>query len=40
VEGEEPCVGVATSASGTQRVYQAEEKELYVKEPFGGDETL
>jgi hypothetical protein len=40
VEGEEPCVGVATSASGTRRVYQAEEKELYVKELFYGNEAL
>jgi hypothetical protein len=40
VEEEEPCVGVATSVSGTRRVYQSEEKELYVKEPFSGDEAL
>jgi hypothetical protein len=33
-------MGAATSAFGTQRVYQAEDKVLYVKEPFYGDEAL
>ena len=40
MEGEEPSVGVATLAFRSHRVYQAEEKVLYVKEPFYGDEAL